>query len=88
MPCSHLLQMQEQILFELRETSRGKENNMVIVNVSPIAYGHVLLVPKLKVCQHQVFTEESLQFAIEVVALSNHRCASGTRVIFSPLVIF
>jgi len=46
---------------------------MVIANISPIAYGHVLLVPKLKSCQPQVFTEDSLLFAIEVVALSNHR---------------
>lgn len=63
----------KEILFELRETSRGKENNMMIINVSPITYGHVLLVPNVKSGLPQVFTESSLRLAMEVVALSKHR---------------
>ena len=62
-----------QILFEMREKSRGKEHNLVIVNVSPITYGHVLLVPSVKSGLPQVFTENSIRLAIEAVALSNHR---------------
>ena len=57
----------------MREKSRGKEHNLVIVNVSPITYGHVLLVPSVKSGLPQVFTENSLRLAIETVALSNHR---------------
>lgn len=62
-----------QILCELREINRGKENNMIIINVSPITYGHVLLVPNIKSGLPQVFTESSLRLAMEVVALSKHR---------------
>lgn len=46
---------------------------MVIVNVSPITYCHVLLVPNIKSGLPQVITEDTLRFAIETVALSKHR---------------
>ena len=50
-----------QVLFSLRPKEKGKEKtHLVVVNVSPITYGHALLVPEPSTCLPQVHTHISL----------------------------
>lgn len=43
----------------------GPSPNLVLINVSPIEYGHVLLVPRVNDCIPQVVDQTSLLFALQ-----------------------
>ncbi|CAG5132833.1 unnamed protein product, partial [Candidula unifasciata] len=61
------------------------ERHMVIVNVSPMEYGHCLLVPQIDSHRPQVLTQTGIQVAIETMLLSGHR---GLRMGFNSLCAF
>lgn len=46
-------------------------NNTIIVNVSPLEYCHILLVPDPEKCQPQLLTEKSLNLAVQLCLLSD-----------------
>lgn len=61
---------QKEILFHLEETATprfshsemmGESPNLVLINVSPIEYGHVLLVPQVLDCLPQVSSSARTQ---------------------------
>lgn len=62
-----------------------KERHLVIINVSPLEYGHVLLVPDVDACLPQILTEHSIKLSLEMMLLSKHR---GFRVGFNSLCAF
>ncbi|XP_060559862.1 GDP-D-glucose phosphorylase 1-like isoform X1 [Ruditapes philippinarum] len=62
-----------------------KKRNLVVINVSPLEYGHVLLVPDIDACQPQVLTESSMRVSLEMMLLSKHR---GFRIGFNSLCAF
>jgi GDP-L-galactose phosphorylase len=43
----------------------GPSPNLVLINVSPIEYGHVLLVPRVNDCIPQVVDQTSMLFALQ-----------------------
>lgn len=49
------------------------EQHLLLINVSPMEYGHCLLIPSVLSCLPQVLTEEALVLALETFMLSNHR---------------
>lgn len=70
---------QEEVLFCFEETIDGSHGysekmvvgnspNVVAINVSPIEYGHVLLVPKLLDCKPQQIDEASFRLAVSFAA--------------------
>ncbi|XP_064603164.1 GDP-D-glucose phosphorylase 1-like isoform X2 [Liolophura sinensis] len=62
-------------------TEKG-ERSLVVINVSPLGYGHVLLVPNVEACLPQVLTESAIKLALEAMLLSAHR---GFRIGFNSL---
>uniref|UniRef100_A0A2C9LAB3 GDP-D-glucose phosphorylase 1 n=1 Tax=Biomphalaria glabrata TaxID=6526 RepID=A0A2C9LAB3_BIOGL len=54
------------------ETKRP-ERHTLVVNVSPMEYGHCLLVPQIDKLPAQILTEVSIQVALETILLSSHR---------------
>ncbi|XP_052766032.1 GDP-D-glucose phosphorylase 1-like isoform X2 [Mya arenaria] len=62
-----------------------KVRNLVVINVSPLEYGHVLLVPDVDACNPQILTQSSVQLALEMLLLSKH---SGFRVGFNSLCAY
>lgn len=56
--------------------------HVVMINVSPLEYGHVLLVPHIDLRTPQLLTEPSVKLAIELMLLSAH---PGWRVGFNSL---
>ena len=70
---------QKEILFHLDETAStarfehkammGQSPNLVLINVSPIEYGHVLLVPRVLDCLPQVST-----LSLDVSSPSSRLC--------------
>jgi len=67
-----------------REHQNEKENH-VIINVSPIDYGHVLFVPDVTSCLPQRLSYDALKMAIEICLLSSDR---GLRIGFNSLCAF
>ncbi|XP_027052850.1 GDP-D-glucose phosphorylase 1-like isoform X2 [Pocillopora damicornis] len=69
----------KEVLFALcpedfpRETTAEDEQHLMIINVSPMEYGHCLLIPSVWSCLPQVLTEDALLLALEISMLSNHR---------------
>ncbi|CAL1529423.1 unnamed protein product [Lymnaea stagnalis] len=61
------------------------ERHTLIVNVSPMEYGHCLLVPQIDSHRPQVLTETAVTVAIETMLLSKHR---GFRMGFNSLCAF
>lgn len=62
---------ENEILFELkRKCDTSTNGHFVIINESPLEFGHCLLTPSLLSCLPQVATQDSLQLAVEVVLLS------------------
>ncbi|KAJ4444734.1 hypothetical protein ANN_06531 [Periplaneta americana] len=77
---------EEEYLFEIKNTSAvNSSGHFLIINVSPLEYGHSLLVPSLHSCLPQIVTLESLQLLIEVLLLSN---SPALRVGFNGLCAF
>ncbi|KAL8622892.1 hypothetical protein ACOMHN_027013 [Nucella lapillus] len=64
---------------------RAEDRHALVINVSPIEYGHCLLVPQIDTCMPQIVTEMSLRVALEMLLLSNHR---GYRLSFNSLCAF
>ncbi|XP_041351466.1 GDP-D-glucose phosphorylase 1-like [Gigantopelta aegis] len=60
----------------VKETTKEdlrEERHIVIINISPLEYGHVLIVPHVDTCQPQIFTECGIQVGLECMLLSLHR---------------
>ncbi|XP_067411511.1 GDP-D-glucose phosphorylase 1 isoform X2 [Emydura macquarii macquarii] len=58
---------------------------LVVINVSPLEFGHVLFIPDPALCLPQILTQELLQFGLESALLSAH---PGFRVGFNSLGAF
>lgn len=69
----------KEVLFELcpkhtpAAATSGDDCHLMIINASPLEYGHSLLVPSVNSCLPQILTEEALLLALEISMLSNHR---------------
>lgn len=64
----------KEVLFHVRRHTDGKvEDHKVIINVSPINYGHCLLIPHPHLCLPQVITEDSLELCMELISMSQRR---------------
>ncbi|XP_074644197.1 GDP-D-glucose phosphorylase 1-like isoform X2 [Tubulanus polymorphus] len=50
-----------------------KEQTLMMINVSPIEYGHVLLVPNIQQHLNQVLTEQAIKYGIELMLLTISR---------------
>ncbi|KAJ8044840.1 GDP-D-glucose phosphorylase 1 [Holothuria leucospilota] len=65
------------VLMELCHETDGKlqkdKKHMIIINVSPLEYCSVLLVPNIDDCLPQVLTKEAVQVGIEMTLLSAKR---------------
>ncbi|PSN39365.1 GDP-D-glucose phosphorylase 1 [Blattella germanica] len=61
----------EEYLFEINKIGKISSGHFLIINVSPLEYGHSLFVPSLFSCLPQVATLESIQLVIELLLLSN-----------------
>lgn len=46
-------------------------NHVIAVNVSPLEYGHVLLIPNIEKKLPQILTENALKLAVHIILLSN-----------------
>jgi GDP-D-glucose phosphorylase len=58
-------------LFKITKKSvTDSVGHFLIINVSPLEYGHTLLLPDLFDCLPQVVTLESLQLIVELLLLS------------------
>lgn len=66
---------QKEILFQLDESAHtapavahaataGASPNLVLINVSPIEYGHVLLVPRIGECLPQLVDPHTTELAL------------------------
>ncbi|XP_064623665.1 GDP-D-glucose phosphorylase 1-like isoform X2 [Lineus longissimus] len=77
----------DEILFQMkREQDDAKTpQNLVVINVSPLGYGHVLLVTDVESCTNQVLTEDAIRFGIETMLLSS---SPAFRVAFNSLRAF
>lgn len=83
----------EEIIFEMmKDTDGGSENGqplpcrtVVLVNVSPLEFGHSLFVPEPKRCFPQILTKFAIQASIESVLLSSD---PGFRMGFNSLGAF
>ncbi|XP_066491397.1 GDP-D-glucose phosphorylase 1 [Tiliqua scincoides] len=73
----------EEVLFRLAGAGAG--GVLVVINVSPLEFGHVLLVPEPALALPQVLTPEALGAGLEAVLLSAH---PGFRVGFNSLGAF
>ncbi|GFR87957.1 GDP-D-glucose phosphorylase 1-like [Elysia marginata] len=62
-----------------------KVRHCLVVNVSPMEYGHCLLLPEMDLMRPQVLTERALEVAVETMLLSKHR---GFRLGFNSLCAF
>lgn len=79
---------QKEVMFEVIPKHRGAVTNdrhVMIINNSPIEYGHSLLVPSINSCLPQILTEEALLLSMETALLSSHR---GFRVGFNSLCAY
>ncbi|XP_057290089.1 GDP-D-glucose phosphorylase 1-like isoform X2 [Hydractinia symbiolongicarpus] len=71
-----------EVLFMLNRTDLQEErNDKIIVNVSPIEYGHVLLVPNIDHGLSQILDKHSIEVAVELCLLAK----SGFRIGFNSL---
>lgn len=82
----------EEIIFEMAKESGGNETGRdqpgkmtVLINVSPLGFGHCLFVPDPSLCLPQVLTKFAIQTGIESVLLSSD---PGFRVGFNSLGAF
>ncbi|KAK3586856.1 hypothetical protein CHS0354_034894 [Potamilus streckersoni] len=67
------------------DSSKSKVQDLMIINASPLEYGHVLIVPDVDAMKPQILTQHGLRLAIDVMLLSRHR---GFRVGFNSLCAF
>ncbi|XP_046858004.1 GDP-D-glucose phosphorylase 1-like isoform X2 [Xenia sp. Carnegie-2017] len=66
---------EKEILFTLSSNKNedSRERNIVVINISPLEYGNVLLVPNVDGQLPQVLTEKAIHLAMETVFLSGKR---------------
>jgi hypothetical protein len=50
-----------------------KDADVIIINVSPIEFGHCLFVPKLNDCLPQILTEYSIHLALQIMLSSGRK---------------
>jgi len=62
-----------EILFDLKRMDESELKDRLIINVSPIEYGHVLIIPRYKQCLPQVLDSHAIQVACEICLLTSHR---------------
>ncbi|XP_071079261.1 GDP-D-glucose phosphorylase 1-like [Haliotis cracherodii] len=67
------------------DSAQEPERHIIIINVSPLEYGHVLIVPQVNRCYPQVLTETSIKVGLESMLLSSHR---GFRIGFNSLCAY
>ncbi|XP_029430422.1 GDP-D-glucose phosphorylase 1 [Rhinatrema bivittatum] len=71
---------------ELQTTENNKGwrsgTTLMVINVSPLEFGHILFIPDPALCLPQILTPDLIQLGIESVLLSAHR---GFRVGFNSL---
>lgn len=78
----------KEVLFELIPKHRSEvdaDQHLMIINNSPIEYGHSLLVPSINSCLPQILSEEALLLSMETAMLSSHR---GFRLGFNSLCAY
>lgn len=79
----------EEILFEMKKEGDEKEGRagkmLVLINVSPLGFGHCLFVPDPSLCLPQILTKSAVETGIESVFLSSD---PGFRVAFNSLGAF
>ncbi|KAL9981489.1 hypothetical protein ACROYT_G010196 [Oculina patagonica] len=78
----------KEVLFELCPKHRiptSNDHHLMIINLSPLEYGHSLLVPSLNSCLPQILTEEGIFLSLETTMLTNHR---GFRLGFNSLCAY
>ncbi|XP_022333297.2 GDP-D-glucose phosphorylase 1-like [Crassostrea virginica] len=83
----------KEVLFELEKKDTGsvcngemaKRRTVVIINVSPLEYGHVLIVPDIDAFFPQILTQFAIKTGLECMLLSSHR---GFKVGFNSLCAF
>lgn len=63
----------------------GRSKYQVIINISPLEYGNVLLVPSPHLCQPQIATMEMIQIGVEAVLLSS---SSALRIGYNSLCAY
>ncbi|KAH3854739.1 hypothetical protein DPMN_097288 [Dreissena polymorpha] len=54
--------------------------NQVVINVSPLEYGHVLLLPDVQACNPQILTKYAVELSVDLLLLSKHSLSSSYRV--------
>lgn len=76
----------QEILFKFQSSTtlagRGSEENLAIVNISPINWCHCLYVIEPKACLPQRLNSAGVRVGFDLMRLSNHR---GFRVMFNSL---
>lgn len=75
----------EEVLFCMARAGSPSGRVLVVINVSPLEFGHVLLIPDPALSLPQILTPEVLCFGLEAVLLSTH---PGFRVGFNSLGAF
>ncbi|XP_071151076.1 GDP-D-glucose phosphorylase 1-like [Mytilus edulis] len=65
--------------------SKNEKRNIVMVNVSPLEYGHILICPDIDASKPQLLDEYALKLAINCQLLSKHK---GFRLGFNSLCAF
>ncbi|XP_074636986.1 GDP-D-glucose phosphorylase 1-like isoform X1 [Acropora palmata] len=82
----------KEALFELCPNHRvpssascSDDHHIMLINLSPMEYGHSLLVPSVNSGLPQILTEEGILLGLETAMLSNHR---GFRVGFNSLCAY
>lgn len=63
----------------------GSKGTLVVINVSPLEFGHVLFIPDPSLCLTQILTYDLMRFGLEAILLSAH---PGFRVGFNSLGAF
>ncbi|XP_005989860.1 GDP-D-glucose phosphorylase 1 [Latimeria chalumnae] len=64
------------------QSGPGSVKTLIVINVSPLEFGHVLLIPDPALCLPQVLTQDLIRVGMESVFLSSH---PGFRVGFNSL---
>ncbi|XP_075063908.1 GDP-D-glucose phosphorylase 1 [Mixophyes fleayi] len=64
------------------QTECRPNHTLVVINVSPLEFGHVLFIPQPSLCLTQILTADLMLFGLESILLSGH---PGFRVGFNSL---
>uniref|UniRef100_H2Z0S6 GDP-D-glucose phosphorylase 1 n=1 Tax=Ciona savignyi TaxID=51511 RepID=H2Z0S6_CIOSA len=59
-----------EVLFDIYKGDKDGLLGSAIINASPFAIGHILLVPDVHLCRPQMLTERAIQLALDTQALS------------------